>query len=173
MKGLTERDIRDSFVNCTRGETRRLAIPPTLETLDWQALAFLGWVDPKAPNRAYLVAEREDSVVGIALRRPDRRPGIGVRQQCSLCLTNHMGDGVSLMVAPLAGAAGRQGNTVGTYLCRDLGCADFLTGRRPPPLKQPVNETLTVAERVERAHARLQAFLDSVLQHEPTTLAGG
>ena len=38
-------------------------------------------------------------------------------------------DGVSLMVAPRAGRAGQQGNSVGTYICSDLTCSLVVRGK--------------------------------------------
>ena len=55
MDPVTEREIRASFVNCTRGEVSRLSIPP-LDEVGWSELDFLGWVDPKAPQQAAVVA---------------------------------------------------------------------------------------------------------------------
>ena len=67
MIRLSERDIRRSFVNCSKGEAQRLKLPAGLDTLPWPDLDFLGWRDPGAPGRAYLVAERADSLIGVAL----------------------------------------------------------------------------------------------------------
>ena len=58
MRPLTEQDIRSSFVNCSKGEAKRLAIPRDLTERPWDDLDFLGWRDPGAPDRSYLVTER-------------------------------------------------------------------------------------------------------------------
>ncbi|MEK8106760.1 FBP domain-containing protein [Micromonospora sp. M12] len=64
MLPLTESAIRTSFVNCSRGEAKRLAVPKDLEMQPWDDLDFLGWRDPAAPQRAYLVAETDGKPVG-------------------------------------------------------------------------------------------------------------
>lgn len=96
MKALTESAVRASFINCSKGEAKRLAVPRDLDARPWDDLDFLGWRDPGAPDRSYLVAERDDGpAVGIALRFPSRQRGYLHRSMCSLCLTTHPGDGVS------------------------------------------------------------------------------
>ncbi|MEV0476177.1 FBP domain-containing protein, partial [Streptomyces prunicolor] len=52
MRPLTEREIRAAFVNCTKGEAKRLSIPRDLAERPWDDLDFLGWRDPQAPGRA-------------------------------------------------------------------------------------------------------------------------
>src|SRR3954449_13261623 len=77
MQALTERDIRASFVNCTKGEASRLPVPRDLATRPWDDLDFLGWPDPVSPQRAYLVAASGDGLVGVALRLGAGPPGAG------------------------------------------------------------------------------------------------
>jgi len=82
---------------------------------------------------------------------------------CQVCLTDHAASGVTLFVAPLAGASGRQGNTVGEYLCSDLGCSLYLRGKRKPKGRLVAREeTLPVEERIERAMKNLDAFVGRV-----------
>jgi hypothetical protein len=57
VQPLTEREIRAAFVNCSKGEAKRLNVPRDLATRPWDDLDFLGWRDPQAPERAYLVAQ--------------------------------------------------------------------------------------------------------------------
>ncbi|MXM67360.1 hypothetical protein GR925_28995 [Streptomyces sp. HUCO-GS316] len=77
-----------------------------------------GWaVRPGAPDRSFLVAERQGGPVGVTLRFPASQRGFLHRSMCSLCLTTHPGGRVSLMPARKAGPAGREGNSVGLYMC--------------------------------------------------------
>ncbi|MGC4875678.1 FBP domain-containing protein [Micromonospora sp. DT43] len=161
MLALTESAIRASFVNCTQGETKRLAIPNDLEFRPWDDLDFLGWRDPAAPQRAYLVAESDGALVGVALRAA-QQTGRVRRSMCSFCLTNHTGDGVSLMTARKAGRDGRQGNSVGAYVCSDLACSLYLRGRKHAGPR--MHETLSVEEKIERTRATLAAFLRKVTE---------
>jgi ribosomal protein S18 acetylase RimI-like enzyme len=65
MKPLTETDVRSSFVNLTKGATKRLNLPTDLAERPWDDLDYLGWQDPKAPQNHYLVAEHDGSVRGF------------------------------------------------------------------------------------------------------------
>ncbi|MEU1295077.1 FBP domain-containing protein [Streptomyces sp. NPDC005840] len=162
MKSLTEQEIRASFVNCSKGEARRLAVPRDLDQRPWDDLDFLGWRDPGAPDRSYLVAERDGAAVGVTLRYPASQRGFLHRSMCSLCVTTHSGGGVSLMTARKAGPAGREGNSVGVYMCTDLACSLYARGRKVPDSVLRMEESLTVDERIARTTGNLFAFLDRV-----------
>ncbi|MFE6617815.1 FBP domain-containing protein [Streptomyces sp. NPDC057740] len=160
MRPLTDKDIRDSFINCSKGEAKRLSLPRDLDERPWDDLDFLGWRDPGAPDRSYLVTEREGRAVGVTLRFPSSQRGFLHRSMCSLCLTTHRGGGVSLMTARKAGPAGREGNSVGLYMCTDLACSLYLRGRKVPDSGARFEESLTLEEQVARATGNLSAFLD-------------
>ncbi|MEV7289334.1 FBP domain-containing protein [Streptomyces sp. NPDC093252] len=164
MRTLTEQDIRTSFVNCSKGEAKRLAVPRDLAERDWDHLDFLGWRDPGAPDRSYLVTERATGLVGVALRFPAAQRGFLHRSMCSLCLTTHRGGGVSLMTARKAGAAGREGNSVGLYMCTDLACSLYLRGRKVPDSGARFEESLTLEQQIARTTGNLSAFLDKLYE---------
>ncbi|MEV6590214.1 FBP domain-containing protein [Streptomyces acidicola] len=159
MRSLTEQDIRTSFVNCTKGEAKRLALPRDLDRRPWDDLDFLGWRDPGAPDRSYLVAEHGGGLVGVALRFPSVRRGLLHRSLCSVCLTTHPGSGVSLMTARKVGAAGREGNSVGVYMCADLACSLYVRGKKVPESGGRFEETLTQEEQIARTVGNLSSFL--------------
>jgi treble-clef zinc-finger protein len=162
MKSISERDIRLSFVNCSKGEAKRLTIPAGLDALPWPDLDFLGWRDPGAPERAYLVAEHDDRLVGVALRAASAGTrGFTARSICSLCLTTRTGGGVVLMSARRTGAAGRRGNSVGQYLCSDLACSVYIRGRKQS-VGGAVDESLSQEEKIARTLANLDAFLAKI-----------
>ncbi|MBV2357275.1 FBP domain-containing protein [Streptomyces sp. J2-1] len=160
MKSLTEQEIRNSFVNCSRGEAKRLAVPRDLDERPWDDLDFLGWTDPGAPDRSYVVLERDGAPAGVCLRFPTARRGFLHRSMCSVCLTTHPGGGVSLMTARKAGPAGREGNSVGVYMCADLACSLYVRGKKPLPSGSRFEESLTVAQQIERTRGNLAAFVD-------------
>ncbi|MFC4060032.1 FBP domain-containing protein [Planomonospora corallina] len=163
MRPVTEPDVRASFVNCSKGETKRLGLPRDFADLPWDDLDFLGWRDPGAPERAYLVAERDGVLTGVALRvTSGASRGFTSRSMCSLCLTTHTNGGVALMAAPRTGGAGRQGNTVGQYLCTDLACSLYTRGRKKAPGAEVIDETLTLEEKIARIRVNLRSFLDKV-----------
>ncbi|MBC2902340.1 FBP domain-containing protein [Streptomyces cupreus] len=162
MRALTEPEIRDSFVNCSKGEAKRLAVPRDLDQLPWADLDFLGWRDPGAPDRCCLVTERDGQLVGVTLRFPSSQRGFLHRSMCSLCLTTHRGGGVSLMTARKAGSAGREGNSVGLYMCTDLACSLYVRGRKVPDSGARFEESLTLEEQIARTEGNLTAFLDKL-----------
>ncbi len=161
MKPLADRDIRRSFVNCSKGEAARLNLPADLADLPWDDLDFLGWRDPGAPDRAYLVADRPDRLVGVALRTGSGGPrGFTARGMCSLCLTTRTAGDVGLMTARRTGEAGRLGNSVGQYVCADLACSLCVRGKKPAACE--VDETLTEQQKIARLLTNLDAFLTKI-----------
>ena len=159
MQPLPASAVRASFVNCTKGEAKRLTVPKDLAERPWADLDFLGWRDPSATDRGYLVAESGTGLAGVMLRVA---PSSGQRRRsmCSLCLTTHTGDGVSLMTARKAGPSGRQGNSVGVYICSDLACSLHLRGRKDSG--RALDETLSLPEKVARTRTNLAGFLGKV-----------
>ncbi|MCF3964910.1 FBP domain-containing protein [Streptomyces fuscigenes] len=165
MRHLTETEIRASFVNCSKGEAKRLGLPPGLEELPWDDLDFLGWRDPGARERAYLVTEHGGGLLGLSLRSAAAAVrGFTSRSMCSLCVTTHTGGGVALMTARRTGEAGRQGNTVGKYLCADLACSLYIRGKRQTAAGRGLDETLSLDGKIARARGNLRAFVDLVTE---------
>jgi hypothetical protein len=161
VKPLTEPDIRASFVNSTKGEAKRMHVPRDLAERPWDDLDFLGWRDPAAPDRAYLVIELEGRVVGIALRRA-AQTGHARKTMCAWCLTTHSGDGVSLMTARKAGKSGQLGNSVGAYVCADLQCSLYLRGKKSAGPGSRFRESITQEEQAARIVTGVAAFLARV-----------
>ncbi|MEU5160513.1 FBP domain-containing protein [Streptomyces sp. NPDC020875] len=172
MEPLTDQQIRSSFVNCTKGEAKRLRLPVEFGDTPWADLDFLGWIDPGAPQRAYLVVPGEllpgrdgPAPLGLSLRVPGSGNNSAFKSSlCNICLTGHASSGVSLLVAPLAGPRGREGSTVGIYFCADLACSLYIRGKRQPKLRtRQHEESLTVEEKVARMSGHLAAFVAKVL----------
>lgn len=162
MEPLTEQEIRAAFVNCTKGEAKRLMVPRDLAERPWEDLDFLGWRDPQAPDRAYLVTVLDGRPSAVQLRAGSRGFSQTRKSMCSLCLTVHSG-GVSLMVAPKAGKAGQQGNSVGAYLCDDLACSLYVRGKKDAGAGARLHETLTLEEKVRRTVTNLASFVGKVV----------
>ncbi|MER7696363.1 MULTISPECIES: FBP domain-containing protein [unclassified Streptomyces] len=165
MDPLNEKVVRHSFVNCTKGEASRLRLPLDFGELPWEDLDFLGWVDPGALLRSHIVMPGPDGPRGITLRVSSAARKSAVKSSmCQICFTGHASTGVNLFVAPLAGPAGRQGNTVGVYACADLACSLYLRGKRQPKLRfGRYEESLTLDERIARAMDNLNKFADKVV----------
>ncbi|MFE0421676.1 FBP domain-containing protein [Streptomyces sp. NPDC058953] len=172
MEPLTDQQIRSSFVNCTKGEAKRLRLPTDFGDTSWADLDFLGWVDPGAPQRAYLVlpggvlpGPGAETPLGLSLRVPGSGNTSAFKSSmCNICLTGHASSGVSLLVAPLAGPRGREGSTVGVYFCADLACSLYIRGKRQPKLRtRQHEESLTAEEKTTRLYGNLGAFVAKVL----------
>ena len=161
VRPLTEQQVRRSFINCSRGEAQGLALPKGFAELEWADLDLLGWRDPKAPLRGYLVLEGADGPVGLAVRAAESRMSSRTAVMCLLCQTGQGGDAVSLFTARRIGEAGRNGNTVGTYICADLRCSDRVRTEIPPwlQLRDPAE---VVAERAAELREHAEGFLAAV-----------
>jgi hypothetical protein len=160
MKPPAEREVRGSFINLSKGESQRLGLPRDFEERPWADLDFLGWREPGALDRAYLVAERDGGLVGIALRvAAGASRGFTATGICSLCQTARTGGDVALMTARRTGEAGRQGNSVGQHMCVDLACSLFLRGSKVAATDPDYYETLSLDDKVARLNANLDAFL--------------
>lgn len=161
MQALTEKQVRRSFVNCSKGEANALALPKDFDSLDWAELELLGWRDPKAPLRGYLVVEVDGEPVGIAVRAADSRMAARRSAMCMLCQTPRSADGISLFTARRTGEAGRNGNTVGTYICADLACSHRVRTEIPPWLQER-DPAEVIQERAFELQERVLGFLGSV-----------
>ena len=122
MKPLTDVQIRASFVNATKGEIERMPLPGLHEVM-WDSREYLGWRDPQSRLRGYLVHWSGDRPIGIVVRASEVALTRGISAMCSLCRTPQPSHQVSMFSAPRAGEAGRNGNTIGTYICDDLACS--------------------------------------------------
>jgi hypothetical protein len=163
MEPITEREIRASFVNCSKGEATRLGLPLDLAEKPWADLDFLGWRDPGAPERAYLVVRRETGLVGISLRASGGSArGFASRSMCSICLSTRSGGDVALMTARRTGESGRNGNSVGQYLCSDLQCSLFARGIKSPSSGHDLDESVDLNGRIARTNMNLHSFLNRI-----------
>ena len=165
MRPPSAEGVRVSFVNATEPELERLELPWWFDATLWDTLDYLGWVDPATPERGHLVAETSFGVVGAMLRLPKNRPR-GRRALCNLCWTQHPGQGALLMVAPRAGWAGLNHNTVGPYTSPDLACSLYLRGLRRAVGGGRMPETLDEDARVRRLTENVEDFLARVVDSD-------
>ena len=161
MRELTESEIRGSFVNATKGEIERMPLPGLHEVI-WQNREFLGWRDPGAPLRGYLVHWLGDRPVGVILRASEIGLRSGISAMCALCRTPQPSGQVTMFSAPKAGESGRNGNSVGTYICDDLACSIIIRILPAPHPMQPSPDEV-LAKRTAGLVERVQNFTDSVL----------
>ena len=161
MKLLTPDDIRESFVNASKGEATRVPMPGLHDVL-WEQREYLGWRDQQSPQRGYLVHWVEDRPVGLVLRASEFSLKPAIAAMCSWCRITRRSDEISLFSAARAGQSGRDGNTIGTYLCDDLACSHMIRILPPPSPMQDPEQLL--ASRIEGLVARVQAFTADVMK---------
>jgi hypothetical protein len=131
MLPLTESDIRASLVNASQREARDIRLPEGFADLAWDRLDFLGWRDPKAPQRGIVVVPVGDQPIGVLLQQATAAPRS--RAQCSWCQDVRLPAPVVFYGARRAGSAGRNGNTIGTLVCADFECSANVRKPRPIP----------------------------------------
>jgi hypothetical protein len=165
MNPLTEKQLRASFVNATRREAAQATLPD-LGALDWDRLDYLGWRDRKAPLSAYAVVEVDGTPTGILLRSSDAgAERLRAKSLCAWCTDIVATDDVTLYVARRAGAAGRQGNTIGTLICTDFMCSQNVR-RRPTSTEAgtDVDRARFVERRIAELRERSAQFAAEVLR---------
>jgi FBP C-terminal treble-clef zinc-finger len=162
MKPLTESLIRESFVNATQGEMDRMPMPGLHEVI-WDSREFLGWRDPQARLRGYLVHWTGDRPIGVVLRASEVGLRHGISAMCALCLTHQPSSQVTLFSAARAGQSGRDGNTIGTYICDDLGCS-IIIRITPPAHPMQIDPAEIIEARSMALLARLRAFTSDVMK---------
>ena len=156
MKPLTENEIRASFVNTTRREAKQATLPADLDLGPrWESLDYLGWVDRSNPQRAYAVVPVDDEPVGLLLRASERTRK--ARTMCAWCEDAFATSDVTLFVARRAGAAGREGNSLGTLVHADFSCSAHVR-RLPNSMEGGLDPQVLVARRVEELRSRSSAF---------------
>jgi len=161
MRPLTESEIRDAMVNTSADEAARMPMPGLHEML-WEEREFLGWRDPQAPQRGYVVFWRGEQPIGFTVRAASS-PMRGGSAMCSLCQTLQPASQVRMYSAPRAGDAGARGNSVGTYICEDLGCSTLIR-MAPPATQYYPDQRAAVAARAEGLAQRLESFTARVLE---------
>ena len=171
MRRLSGGEIRECFVNCSKGEAKRMVLPD-LDQTPWEDLDFLGWQDPSGSQRAYLVVERASGPVGLLLRQSTPAAGPVRRSTlCQVCLTPHSGQDVTMCVARKTGAAGRKLDSTGIYLCRDLACSLYIRGRLHSSAPR-LHETISRERSMDRCRRNVHQFVDRVLgQREGSPVA--
>ena len=162
MKPLTETDIRYSIVNASKGEIKQMPLPGLHEVL-WDEREYLGWRDHQAPQRGYLVHWVDDQPIGIMLRAANGSMRSGISAMCSLCRTPQPADQVSLFSAARAGQAGRDGNTIATYICADLACSMIIRITPPRSLLQP-DPAEVIAKRADGLLTRVISFTADIMK---------
>lgn len=159
MLPLTDKTIRSSLVNASRKEATDLSLPPGFDALDWGALDFLGWRDPKLGKRAYVAVPTGEGVTAVLLRQAEASPR--ARAQCTWCQDITLPNDVAFFSARRAGSAGRNGDTVGTLVCADFQCSVNVR-RAVPPAYLGYDVEAARDERIVALQVRAAAFAEGI-----------
>ena len=155
MKPLTDNEIRAALVNCSRREAKQANLPTDLDALAWEEHDYLGWVDRSNPQRAYAVVPVDDEPVAFVLRASTRTNKASA--MCAWCEDVFATSDVALFVARRAGAAGREGNSLGLLVHADFSCSTHVR-RLPSSMEGGLDPVALVERRVEELRARSSAF---------------
>lgn len=161
MQSATPQQIRSSFINASRSEAAKLALPKDFDSLDWESLDFLGWRDAKMPLRGYLVVPGPKGLTGIMLRAPEGGARKNRSVLCELCRDVFSKEDVLLWVARRAGQPGRDGNTVGTLICADFLCCANVR-KEPPASEINPDPAVVVKRQILGLQDRTDQFLSRV-----------
>jgi hypothetical protein len=162
VQALTLEQIRRAMVNCSRSEVASMSPPPGLSDIDWEGLEFLGWRDPRAPLRGYMVSWHAGRPVGVLVRAAESAMSRRTAAVCMLCRSGQSANNISLFTTRRNGPAGRKGDTIGTYICADLACPRNVRIDKATASFRP-DPGLTAEERIAGLQTRLDAFLDAAL----------
>jgi hypothetical protein len=130
MLAVTEKTIRDSFINASKKEVSDMTLPDDFDAIDFEKLDYVGWRDRKIARRAYIAVETDSGLVCVMLKQAEA--STRSRAQCSWCQDVTLPNDVALFTARKAGASGRNGNVIGTLICANFECSANV--RRLPPV---------------------------------------
>jgi hypothetical protein len=159
---MTRDEVRGAIANLDPAESK-VRLPAWFDRVAWDKLDYLGWRDPRAPMRAYLVTDIDGTASGVVLRQsPSRAEHDRRAVMCALCQFMRRFNEVALFAAPRPSTDKRQRlSTLGILLCTDLDCATKVhSAPVTGPLDPPVDEIIQA--RREGLRARTVAFLRSV-----------
>lgn len=135
MHAYTPDQILSAFRGATRSEVKKVTFAADFDTVEFDALEYYGWTDPKIP---------------------------GGRTMCTWCNDVTLPEEAVLYSVRRAGAAGRRGGTLGTLICADFGCSRNVR-RLPPAFHKDTDLDSIRAERVEDLRRKVHGFVDKVL----------
>jgi hypothetical protein len=160
VRPLSRAEARSAIVN-TEPSEGRIRLPAGFDALRWDDLDYLGWRDPRAPQRAFLVAEGADGrALGAVLRQSPSHAETGGRAvMCALCHFTRRFNEVALFAAPRPSSDKRRRlSTVGILVCTDLDCGRNVLAT---PVRGPLDPPAEEVVRARRAGLRTRtlAFL--------------
>ncbi|PRY68309.1 treble-clef zinc-finger protein [Glaciihabitans tibetensis] len=159
MLPLTDATITTLFVNASRKEIADITLPGGFGDVKWDELDYFGWRDPRLARRAYIVVPVDGEFVGIVLKQSEASPRR--RAQCTWCQDVKLPNDVVFYSAKRVGAAGRNGNTLGTLICDEFQCSRNV--RKPvPPAYLGFDVAAATLQRIETLRVRSAGFAADV-----------
>ncbi len=162
MVPVSKPEIQRALVNVTKSERAALGVSADFADVDWAGIDFHGWRDPKFPQRGYLVHQRQDTLVAVAVSTSGGGLAPGRKAMCGICHAVDNSSAVALFTARRAGPAGRAGNTVGTYICAGLDCSAQLREPTNKVGRSRLDTERDIDEVAAQMLVRVDAFLDAV-----------
>ena len=146
---------RDS-INQLFPEERRSAhlCLPSLESVDWSLLDYLGWIHPDGQS-AYVTRWFGERLCGMKLRRTASHSRKPRYEMCSWCGHIHKTRGTALFSVEVRGTDGRR--TLGNPICSRLDCSLHIRHLlSEPPLG--LTEALSLQAKVARLDRNRHRF---------------
>ena len=162
MHALTEQQVRRSFVELLAGRGQGgWRSPRDFADLDWASLELLGWRDPKAPLRGYLVIDTGERPSASRSGPPTRGCPAG-RRRCA-CSARRRRPATPCRCSPRSGPAPRGATaTPSAPTCAPTWVARDRVRTEIPPWLQDRDPAEVVAERAAELRERVQGFVDAV-----------
>ena len=152
MQPLSEAEILSAF----RAEHVFDVPLPSLNELNWEALDYLGWVDPSGhPGYVVVISPEDGRIKGTVLKRGsfgNRRPGF---EMCSLCHHVHQPNGTAMYT--ITRKDNERRHSIGNIVCKDLDCS--LRLRNLVGTGSDLGETLYPEARIWRMQLALHKWL--------------
>jgi hypothetical protein len=160
MLPLTATGIKAAIANASRKIVADMTLPPDLDKTDWAELDYFGWADPKMKRRSYVVVPVDGEPVGVVLRQADA--SARHRAQCSWCRDVKLPNEVVFFSAQRAGSAGRNGDTIGTWICAEFQCS--VNVRKLPSMAYIGFDVEAARQaRIQMLRARSAGFIAEIL----------
>jgi len=151
MNKLTKNEIVNSF---SKKDIKKLKLPD-LDNIDWENIDYLGWIH-RSRHIGYIVYLLNKKLIGIFLNITKTKQD-NKYKQCSLCMTQHTGAGISLFTK-----ADRNHNSKGNYICANLDCGLYLRNKKDI-LAIQMQENITKEQKLERYLKNLKQFINDIL----------
>lgn len=152
MRTLTREEIISSF---RKKDVKNLKLPD-LNIVEWENIDYLGWLHPSG-HLGFMVYELDSILIGLVLDKTT--PGTKNAKMCSLCLTIHSGNGVSMFSTQVHS---KPNTKHGIYVCSNLHCSLYVRNKKDLPVNQ-MRETISIDDKICRLNSNLDNFFRGII----------